>query len=203
MLNLSLSTALFGMAAASVWLAYIATWIEFNRLTAQVVPLREAARGLRLSKPDRLSAYRILNRNDEYAMWHLEVPPQPPYELRLATRGIGPDGTAEHFKSTPLSPGTHTLEIRHSGSMGGANATAILDRYASRFRNVTEAVVKVDETFDWYPQAGFTADRDTGVAEDHPPEQPLVLHRVRFHEPGTAEPPDGPANGVLLWIQPL
>ena len=230
-----LSTALIGVAAAAIWLAYFASRIEHSRLSAKLPPLRDVARELRFGEAGLLSVYRLptsspapvfrlspggsapqllnratpqfLNRATPQlpnrAAWQLHVPLQPRYELCLATRGIGRDGTASQFESTILPPGQHALEIKHRDSQrgpaappmpGGSAATASLGSYS---------IIEIDETADWYPQAGSTIVDNVDVVEGHLPEQPLILYRVRFHETGAAQPPVGPADGILLWIQPL
>jgi hypothetical protein len=65
-------------------------------------------------------------------------------------------------------------------------------------------VIEISEPADWDPGHGGAG---TGAGMEHPFQpgnatQPVILYRWVFTRDDRSLP-DGPANGVLLWLQPL
>lgn len=173
-------------------------------LTPRVERLQAMVGELEVADPAQPAAMMTNENWAESLSWDVDLPPGPRYRLAVATRGIEDgDQFPEPLRSAPLAPGRYRLRA----SQDRRGATYILKIEAG-----DTLLLEAEESPTWggmgYHAAGalMVMPLDVGRTIQRPVGQPLPLYRRRFGRPvpggnGRWETPDGPDEGVLLWIE--
>ncbi len=177
------------VAAVAVWMTVYINREESARLARQIERLRPLAPELvvdDLEKP-------VLVKFDELWFdenrWGLYLPPGR-YRICLATRGVDVKGFPSSFASTTIGPGRHFLALEQSEAKPGWRFGVIGDG---------ARLLSVDETPNW-AGTGWSSGGVSPMGEDWP----IVLIRrrnIRSDAGGRSTPPQGPTEGLLLWIE--
>lgn len=187
------------VVVAALGLSITADRRRIADLTTRVDRMRAMLGELEVADPTQLAAMRTNERWMEGASWDVYLPPGHRYRLALATRKIeGEDRFPTPLKSGALAPGRHRLTLTRSRR--GANRLLSV-------REGTALIFEAEESPAWgaEPGLGF-GPRNGGVTTQRPVGQPLQLHRHRFARPaarpaGAWRVPDGPVDGILLWVE--
>ena len=199
--RISLLHVFLVVACCAIWIARMNLAEEKLHLESRLPGLREAARELVVPRPEMLAAVGKLPLREE-KLWEVYVPPQGSFELRLASESIEEHNIPEAYEAVPLSPGRHEIELR-----------GVVRPEESDLQLIVDGRVAVDvggklRTHKWsYGSSTYETVEDN---QARPPNMPITLIRKRFNppppdgNPANIQPlPPGPADGVLLWIQPL
>ena len=192
----------------------VATWSQYFRLRQENARLRGGiqtmegqSRKLRIEHADRLAVVRLPESWYDELKWQVALPSEEAvaaggarYKLCMATRNVDSDATAAFppAKEFVLPPGRHEIELKTFRKQGKWNIIALLD---------DNPMIEITEPADWDPGHG-----GAGGASWERPHQPsnmawpVELYRAVFsvEKPNQGFGlPDGPSNGVLLWLQPM
>ncbi len=130
--------------------------------------------------------------------WELYLPPGA-YRLCMATRQIDNHGLAPVVKSVPFFAGRHRLALEQRDLKSGWRVVVTCDG--------AERIV-AEEPKGWDEGSGSTGGGEFSTNAQLPADQPVVLFRRRFSKrvPGQAgsssQTPNGPTEGLMLWIEP-
>lgn len=196
----ALSTFLLLIAALASWAAYWQTLQRTESLRRQLPGLRRLARELRVSEPRQYAAVERLPTWYDEHIWDLYLPPNQTYELCLALEGIeaahvSTTMTTQPDRTVTLLPGRHTVELQDEATAEKWSFLVLLDG---------EMVIEATRPADWNPSRSSTGGSVLRTHIQQSTDEPLELFRRRFHVPqgkSSSTTPDGPANGVHLWIR--
>ena len=203
----SLLTLILLASAVCTWSLYYRLRHDNARLRVGIQTMKGQSRKLRIEHPDRLAVVLLPESWYDETKWDVALPSEKSvaaggatYKLCLATREI--DLPREGFPPAEefiLPPGRHQIELRTVGNRGEWNIIALLD---------DQPVIDVTEPADWNPGHGGAG---TSALWERPYQpggvtQSVMLSRWVFSVDKPNQGfglPDGPSNGVLLWLQPL
>jgi hypothetical protein len=195
MWQVGLRTLFLLMTAAAVWIVYFTNRRAIRDYDERIAAMRPVARELEVEDGGQIAVVKLEAYWYDENRWDIYLPPGD-FRLCLATREI--DGTvpAAVASSAPLSPGRHTIALEHEPTADGWQVTIECDG---------RQLLSADEPKAWYPAVGSSGGGHFDRAEQFDPQQPVVLFRRRFAQPGpgrTSTTPLGPADGIMLWIEP-
>ena len=185
------------IAAFSSWLGYWVTYRETLKLESQLAGLRSAARELQVDDEDAIS---IVSRHQQWNdenIWDFHLPDSPQFRVCVATENILAGGFTEPTESMNLDPGRHKMELIHDYSDEGDSLVSLLidDKVA----------IEISRPPAWDERHGSSGGSANSESQEFSPKLPLVVYRKRFMVSdgnGNASTPQGPANGIQVWIQP-
>jgi hypothetical protein len=128
--------------------------------------------------------------------WEIYLP-EGQYRLCMATHGIDDNGLAPVVRSTAIRGGRHRLALEQQRDNDVWRVKVAWDG--------TE-VLAVEEPKDWDPGSGSAGGGQYSISEQLPADKPAVLFRRRFMRgdaKGLTTTPNGPTEGILLWIERL
>jgi hypothetical protein len=183
-------------AASAVWMAYL-----FNRrynasLEARIATMRPLARELVVDDETKAAAVKLEELWSDDNRWDVYLPPGQ-YRLCLATRAIGANGLAPVVASQPLGPGRHTIGLALRKEKSAWRVEASCDG---------EGPLAAEEPLAWNTDKGSTTLGGFSESTTLPAHEPIVVHRCTFMrvQPGGSVTSTGePAEGILLWIEPV
>lgn len=200
----NLLTLMLLAAAVCTWSLYYRLRHDNARLHVGIQTMKDQSRKLRIEHPDRLAVVRLPESWYDETKWDVALPSEEAvavggatYKLCLATREIDlPKEGLPPAAEFVLPPGRHQIELKTRRKQGEWKVIALLD---------DQPVIEISEPADWDPGHGGGG---TGVRCEHPYQpgsatQPVVLYDWVFRADEDRSLPQGPANGVLLWLQPL
>lgn len=193
--QISLRTLLLLTAAVAVWVAHLKNRHDNQILAKQIEAMWPLAHELVIEDPSQIAVVKQDERWYDQNDWKVYLP-EGNYRLCVATREITENGSPPATKSTPLSAGTYHLAIKQK-------------RDESKDWRVSiavdgEEVLGVQEPAAWDAGHGSSGGGQYSSCTQFPPDQPVVLFRRRFTvetAPGSYSTPQGPTNGILLWIE--
>ena len=201
-LRFSIFTILIAVACCAIWIANSSLTREKVRLESQLRRIAETFDGLIVIHPDRLAAVQRQPFRDE-RIWDVYIPPGHEFDLRLATEQIHDEGLPPNFETVSLPPGRHEIELRRADPPGRTELQILVDG---------RTVISISEDANWAAKQATTHEELQPKSLEHPIAQPLTLLRQTFsprtrprtHRPKFGYDPSaaGPADGILLWIQP-
>ena len=182
-------------ALVAVWTAHVHNLREIRRLEGRIEVLRPLVHELEVTSPARFASVKLDPHWYDENRWDLYVP-DGSFRVCLATRGIEAAGFPADSLRRPLPAGQHTLELRPS-SDGDVRRVAVLVDGAPLLE-------VVEPKGDALTSGSSTSETSSGdAAASEPDRRPLVFRR-RFLVPrggGASAEPDGPGDGVLMWIE--
>jgi hypothetical protein len=164
------------------------------------------SRKLRVVHPDRVAVVRLPESWYDEVKWDVAIPSEEAvaaggvaYKLCLATREIDFPGAWPPATEFIVPPGRHQVELKTQRKRDGWNISVLLD---------DQPVIEIRETADWDPGHGGSG---TGANWEQPYQPsdiattvPLYRRVFSVNQPNNGfGRPKGPANGTLLWLQPL
>lgn len=200
----NLLTLILVTSVVCTWSLYYRLRHDNARLRVGIQTMKGQSRKLRIDHPDRLAVVRLPESWYDELKWEVALPSEKTvaaggarYKLCLATREI--DLLKEGFPPASefiLPPGRHQIEIKTRREQGEWNIIALLD---------DQPVIEISESADWNPGHGGAG---TGALWEHPYQpgsatQPVMLYRETFKMEKDRSLLQGPANGLLFWLQPL
>ena len=193
--RLSLTSVLLATMVIAIWISIYLLSRERDRLSSELLALRAAAREL-IVEPDHISAvHKLYIPGGE--TWEVYLPPRADYEIRLATTDLSWLGLPGPEAVAAILPGRHRIELKHIESSSGDVVVLLVDG---------QEAMKLEKPTAWNPTDLKEGGSEIHMSVSRPHSEPLVLFRQHFwiaDGPQSARPSPGPANGILLWIQPL
>ena len=200
----NLLTLILVTSVVCTWSLYYRLRHDNARLRVGIQTMEGQSRRLRIEHPDRVAVVRLPESWYDETKWEVALPSEKAvavggatYKLCLATREIDwPKGGFPPASELVLPPGRHQIELKMVDKRDGSSIIiALLD---------DQPVIEISEPADWDPGHGGVG---TGAWHEHPHQPGSVTHPVMlYREVFTMDDrsmPNGPANGVLLWLQPL
>ncbi len=194
-LQWSLKTLFLLTAVVAVWVAYLHFCYKTPRLKRRIATMQGLACELVINDRQQIAAVRLPQMWSKGQRWDVYLP-RGRYVIRLATREVGEEQLAPVVEEKPILAGRHQIELIRSEEDGGRRITVLVDG---------QGVIDSEEDASWNPGRGSGG---TGVSRTNGKDaaEPLILSRDRFYQPiteGTSQTPEGPANGILLWIEQI
>ena len=203
----NLLTLMLLVPVVATWSQYLRLRHENARLRAGIQTMEGQSRKLQIEHADRLAVVQLPESWSEELKWQVACPREEAvaaggarYKLCMATRNVDRDSTAAFPPANEfvLPPGRHQIELRKLRKQGKWNIIALLD---------DTPVIEITEPADWNPGHGGAG----GGAWERPHQAsniawPVELYRVVFSVDKPNQGfglPEGPSNGVLLWLQPM
>ncbi|MFO0892382.1 MAG: hypothetical protein U0790_24985 [Isosphaeraceae bacterium] len=186
------------VAAIAVWLTSFVNRRQNAFLRGRIEVLQPLAHELLINDPRKIAVVKLEEYWYDDNSWDIHLPPGA-YRLCLATREID-SGLASARARAPLPAGRHRIALDQQRDKGMDNwrVTVTLDG---------TKVLDVIEPKDWDPGRGSSGGGQYAISQQFAADQPLVLFRRRFDRPvgqgpGQSATPQGPCEGILLWIEP-
>ncbi len=193
-LQWSLQTLLLLTAVVAVWVGYLRYRLEIPRLEREIDAMKRMAAELIVEDPQRVAAVMLPAVWMDEPRWDIHLP-DGVYVMRLATREIDKTGLAPTLGESPIDAGRHLIELQKSDDEDGWRFTVLVDD-----RSTLEAKEKPD----WDPVRASEGGAEFAICTQLPPDEPVVLYRRRFQRTsknGQSVIPEGPTEGVMLWIE--
>lgn len=189
----SLLTLLLLIAATASWLAYWRIAKRTERIRAELPGLREIARSLIVEDPAQYAAVQQHSLWDDDFRWRVYLPPQHRYQVHLATDAVDHRGQPTPVASASIPPGKHELELRSRKADDHWQIDVLID---------DEVRLSDTRPLEWNPRRGSSGASEIRTLRQSLTTQPLSLFRRRFmmDDSGQWNVPDGPTNGIALWI---
>lgn len=210
--QLTLGTLLLIVTLVGALLGWFRTRQQVAQVQQQVTALRQLARELQVDDPTQIFVVSRLPTLSGEHIAEFYVPPgdsgRPSHRLCLALEGIvGSASMSPSFPqpcdSLPLASGRHYVEIRHVS----ADMSDPKDQHEIEILLDDKIVLQAVRPTAWQPSSGWTSTGSYPESKQFDPLEPVELHRRRFNEPIVSDSrsvgDDKPANGILLWIEPL
>lgn len=192
----SLRTLLLLTAAVAVWIGIFVTRRETQRLNIDAQQLRPLARELFVDDPQQIAVIKRLEEWYDENIWDLHLPQA--MRLCVASREIDDKGTPPIMKEVAIPAGRRAVEIRSDRLPDKSWRTIVLLDGAE--------VLAVDEPADWNAGRGSSGGGAFSTSTQLPANKTVELFRRRFMvetSPGISNSPNGPANGLMLWLEPV
>lgn len=194
--QISLRTVFLLVAAVAVWITYFINRRENTALEARIASALPLAHELIVDDPSKFAVVKLEEYWYDENRWDLYLPPGS-YRLCLATHKIENGAPAPLEKSTPIQAGRHRVDIEVEKDRDLSRITVSCDGIK---------VLTAEEPKEWDPGFGSEGGGHFSLSEQLPTDQPMILFRRRFMQPipgasGSSAVPDGPAEGLLLWIE--
>ena len=194
--QLRLGTVAWLLAVVAVWTT---TWINRQRiadLNVRIASSRPLARDLVIEDPTRIAVVKLEENWYDEQRWDVYLP-EGLYTLNVATRAIT-DGEKipAPARSVALPSGRFVLELMQ---------TPRGNEWDVRVTRDGKSLLNLPETTDWDESAGSSGGSSITANTRLPRTEPAVLFRRRFNTKialNQSRTPDGPANGLMLWIAP-
>lgn len=196
-LQIGLRSLFLLTAAVAVWVIYVNNRRNITRLEGRITAMRPLAHELIIDDPNKIAIVKLDEMWFDENRWEIHLPAGKKYRICLATGGIDQTGTARVVKSERLAGGKHLFELEQERGSDGAQLTVFCDRVG---------LMTVRETKEWDPGTGSTGGGFFSQCSQLAPDQAVILFRRRFsrrNSTGQTKTPDGPTEGVLLWIEPI
>jgi hypothetical protein len=193
----------FGMRAAflltalvAVWFAHYVNLCEIARLESRIRSAQPLARELVIDDDEKFAAVKIEELWFDEFGWDVHLP-DGEYRLCLATRQIDDKQLPLLFKSAPIKSGKHRIALEWPLKKDYRVAVTV---------DGARTVETIEPTA-WYSYSGSgSLSGVSSKSEQRPTSQPLELLRRRFIQldaKGRISTPDGPTNGLMVWIEKL
>lgn len=193
--QIGLRTLFLLMTAVAVWTVYFSNRHTLRTYEEQIASMQPLARELTVEDEELIAVVKLESYWYDENRWEVYLP-QEEFRICLATRAIEDNGLGTVVESVSLAPGKHILELENIPIDNGWRVTVKCDGVQ---------VIAADEPKAWYPASGSVGGGNFERSEQLPADQPMVLFRRRFSQPGpggASRTPAGPADGILLWIEP-
>jgi hypothetical protein len=197
--QVGLRTVLLLTAAVAVWLTYALERRRSADLTTRIAVLSPLARELVVDDPGRIAVVQREPLWYDENRWDVHLPASRRYRLCLATRGIAMGLYPPVAASAPLTAGRHVIALDQVQDSDGWRVDGECDG---------TRLVSVREPKGWNPGSRPTGGDyyDYPASVQLPPLPGVILFHRRSMEPrddqGRPAVPDGPTDGVMLWIEP-
>ncbi|CAN5899114.1 hypothetical protein BH23PLA1_BH23PLA1_08540 [soil metagenome] len=191
-----LRTLFLLVAAIAVWMTYFINLRQNDWLETRIASTRPLTRELVIDDEDQIAVVKLEELWYDENQWDVYLPIGE-YRLCLATREIESMGLAPVVKSTPIGAGRHQIALEKKPTINGWRVALTTDR-AGR--------LIVEEPDQWNPGRGSSGGSPISNCKQQSAKEPLILFRrifTRQDARGQLVSPDGPAEGVLLWIESL
>ena len=200
--QVGLRTLLLLMVACAVWAAhwsYVRHADSLERENAKLAPL---VRELVVQDLDQAAIVKEHSKWFDDFRWQCYLP-EGRYRLSLATRQIGEDATREFAMfpsptaSTDLPSGRHVVSLEQINEEQQWRVRVLVDK---------QVVLDHVEPKEWNSAHGSSGGARIDALEQFSFERPIELFRRRFMVPregGGYSSPQGPTNGVLLWLEQI
>ncbi len=193
--QIRLRTLLLLLAAVAVWLGYFSNRGQISFLESRIAALRPLAHELIIDDASQIAVVKLEELWYDENEWDVYLP-EGRYRLSLATRRIDDRGLAPASSTGLLESGTHRLVLDQHRRGDGWQIAVTADG---------RPLCAADEPNDWNPGHGSTGGGEYSLCQQLPRDQPVILFRRRFHHPdatGGSTTPQGPTEGLLLWLEP-
>lgn len=183
-------------AVCAVWMTVLLNRRHNALLEARIATMRPLARELVVEDPAKVAVVKLDELWDDDHRWDLYLPPGR-YRLCLATRQIVDQGLAPVVASQPIGPGRHLIGLALRKQKTGWRIEANCDGARP---------IAHEEPLEWNPERGSSTTGGYAQSATLPANQPVVLHRLSLTVPppsGTASATSVPAEGILLWVEPV
>ena len=202
----NLLTLILLSSVVCTWLLFIRLRYDNAQLRAGIQTMKSTSRELFIVHPDRLAVVRLPESWYDESKWDVAFPREEAvaaggatYKLCLATREIDlPKVGFPKAVEFVMPPGRHQIELKSLRTRDGWNIVALLD---------DRPVIEISEPADWDLGHGGAG---TGASWERPHQpasatHPVILYCEIFsvnNPSGGLGQSKGPANGVLMWLQP-
>ncbi len=184
------------MAAIAVWVIYFNNRRNIAALEIRITAMRPLAHELIIDDVNKIAVVKLAEMWYDENRWEIHLP-DGQYRICLATRGIDQQGLAPVVKSERLGAGKHLIELEQERESDGARVIVSWDRVE---------LISIREPKEWDPGSGSAGGGAYSQSTQLAADQPVILFRRRFSLKGSTgqiTAPDGPTEGVLLWIEPI
>jgi len=195
-LQVGLWTLFLLIAAIAVWVSYLTNQRHIISLEAQIKAMQPLAHELIIEDPSKIAVVKLEEMWSDDNRWDVSLP-DGLYRICLATREINDSKLAPVAQSEPLAPGRHRLILVKELDKEVWRVTVSCDG---------KPLLTVAERKAWEPGLGSTSSSDISGSQQMAADKNLVLTRIRFMRSdgaGGSSLATGPAEGILLWIEPV
>ncbi|MDB5351856.1 MAG: hypothetical protein JWN86_3103 [Planctomycetota bacterium] len=194
--QVGLQTLVLLMVAIAVWTAFFVNRRQIAALESRIAATRPLAHELGIEDVNKIAVVKLDELWYDENQWDIYLP-EGKYRLCMATRGIDQNRLGPVVKSAPIAAGKHHLALEQQAIRSGWRITATWDGTG---RLVAE------ESKDWDPGHGSMGGGRHSLSTQLAADQPAVLFRRIFSRStgnNQFSTPSGPAEGLLLWIEPV
>ncbi len=200
----NLATIMVLTAAVATWTSYYHMSRETRRLTKENSTLSQLACELLIADPEQFGLIQVRPDWFDDEQWEVWLPPGAIYQLSVATREIPQELNSSPYpevrQAVDLDPGKFRLKLRTEKSEDGS--------FEITLERDGQQLVSMSEPADWKPLTGTTTSSNGNPRSTHQQDvaYPLNLLVRRHHVadgPRVTRTPDGPANGLVIWIARL
>lgn len=191
--QIGLKTLCLFVVAVALWTSYFVNHRQNRELESKIAVMALLVRELVVDDPSQIAIVRLEDWMEQ-EQWDVYLP-EGKYQLWMATRDIGPTGLAPKGKSALIEAGTHHITLERRETKTGWRMTVRWDG---------DGQFSIEEPKDWYTgsasgMVGANYDKSTQLTA----KQPVRLRGNRFIPPGRSTVPDGPVDGLVLWLEPV
>ncbi len=178
--------------------SWVAVWIHREQiavLETRIASASNLARELVVDDPTQAAVVKRLEEWSDDQRWKVYLPPGD-YRLCLATREIDGKGLAPVAGRVAIGGGSHDLAYEQTQKGERWEVVVSVDG---------APVLRAEESSDWNLNLGSLGTDGHSVSRQFAMASPLPLLRTRFRKQdarGATKTPDGPTEGILLWIEP-
>jgi hypothetical protein len=193
-MQFSLRGVLLLTALIAVWGTHFLNQRSIEQLQSRVVVLRQMAAELIVANPNLISVVKQPDRWYDEQKWEVYLPSEG-YQLCLATEEVEERGLAPSDQQISLPQGRVRLELIKIPTDGGWQVIVLQD---------DQPVLTTNKPKTWDSGIGSAGGGNFSQQQEFQPDDPVVLMRRRFMVstgPHSSQTPQGPAAGVLLWIE--
>jgi len=181
-------------ALVAVWGTHSLNRRSIEQLQARLPSMRAIAAELTVADPSRISVIKLPAMWFDEQKWELFLPSNE-YQLCLATEEVDEQGLAPVDRQLPLPQGRVRLELAKKRTDAGWQVTVLHD---------DQVVLTVDKPQSWDSDNGSSGGGHFDRQQEFLPDEQVILMRRRFMvriSPTRSQSPQGPAAGVLLWLE--
>lgn len=193
--QVGLRTTIYLVAAVAMGMSIVADRRRIAILAPRIASLKPEVRELEVIDPARTAVVEMEDLWMAGRRWEVYLPKGTKYRLCIATRGVDGPKIVASSQTIPLAEGRQVVGLKEEeiGKTWRLTATADSGR------------MTMTETSDWKLDGASSGGGAAAVSSQSPPERPIILTYRTYQnrsDSGTYVKPDGPSNGLILWVEP-
>jgi hypothetical protein len=194
--QVGLRTLFLVVVAIGVWIGYLQNRKRIDILKQRIKVMQTLAHELVIHDPGKIAVVQKEALWHDDNRWEIHLP-KGAYRICLATREIPPNaGAGPVVASEPIEAGRHTVSLVVEKEKSAWHITVTRDGATA----LTAA-----EPIEWNDGHGSSTSGGFSESNELDPAEPVFLmrrHFMRRGPNGVSRSPSGPAEGILLWIEP-
>lgn len=195
--QVGIRTLILLTAAFAAWMTFLVNRRHNALLQSRIEAMRSLAHELVVDDARKIAVVKLEELWMDENQWDLHLPAGR-YRLCLATHELDREGFPPVATSAPLKAGRHRLVLLQRKENETHRVAVLSDG---------NPLVTFEEPKAWDPGIGSEGGGQFSTSVQLDPGKPVVLFRRRFMQPtgvkNGSQIPMGPANGLMIWIEPV